>query len=46
MRRQEKSWPEIGQRELRWCQADEAITIVDDLDLGTLIGKFVAQEMK
>lgn len=44
VRRQEKSWPEMGQRELRWSQADEAIAIVDDLDLGTLIGKFVADE--
>lgn len=46
VRRQEKSWPEIGQRELRWCKADEAITIVDDRDLGTLIGKFLAQETR
>ena len=46
VRRQEETWPENGQRELRWCPPDEAITIVDDVDLGTLIGKFVAQDTK
>ena len=46
VRRQEKTWPEIGQRELRWYHPDEAIAIADDVELGTLIGKFVAQHTK
>ena len=46
VRRQEKTWPEIGQRDLRWCEADEAVTIVDDSDLGILITKFLAQETR
>jgi len=45
-RHQEKAWPESGQRETRWCQPEEAIAIVDDGEIGTLIKKFVAQRAK
>jgi 8-oxo-dGTP pyrophosphatase MutT (NUDIX family) len=46
VRRQDGTWPEEGQRELRWCQPDEAIAIADDNGLGILIRKFAAQHAK
>ena len=40
---QEENWPEKDQREIIWCQPDEAIAIVDDIDLVPIIRGFVAQ---
>lgn len=42
--RQEETWPESGQRDLRWCKPDEAVHIVDDGDLATLIKAFVVRQ--
>lgn len=41
VRRQDETWPENGQRELRWCQPEVAIATVDDRELAALMTKFV-----
>jgi 8-oxo-dGTP pyrophosphatase MutT (NUDIX family) len=46
VRRQQETWPESGQREMRWCQPDEAIAIADDSELRALIGRFVERQSK
>lgn len=46
VRRQAKTWPENGQREIRWCRLEEAIAIVDDHDLVPIIAKFAAAQEK
>jgi 8-oxo-dGTP pyrophosphatase MutT (NUDIX family) len=44
VRRQEKAWPESGQREIRWLQPHDAIAMVDDEGLATLIERFMTAQ--
>ena len=46
VRRQEETWPENGQREICWCQPDEALALVDDGGVATLIESLVASQTK
>lgn len=32
-------WPERGERKLKWCSLDEAASLVDDAQLGELLGE-------
>ena len=39
--KQERRWPELGQREVRWCRSAEAIALVNESQLSEIIVDFV-----
>ena len=44
--KQEKRWPEAGQREIKWFQPEEAIAVANERELSELISAFVAHRAK
>lgn len=46
VQKQERSWPEAGQREIRWCQPLEAAVLVDEIQLAEIINDFIARKDK
>jgi len=44
--KQEKRWPEAGQREIKWFRPEEAIAVADEAELSKLIVAFIAHRAK
>lgn len=45
IQKQERHWPECGQREMRWCRLLEAVALVDESQLSEIIADFVAHKI-
>ncbi len=44
--KQERRWPEAGQREIKWFRPEQAIAVADERELSDLIGAFILHQAK
>ena len=44
--KQDETWPECNERQTRWCQPEEALSLIGEDGLRELIAKFASKVAK